>query len=406
MHVLIIPSWYPRQPGDINGCFFRDQAIALRKHGCKVGVIYPELRSLRNWRSIFSGQNGISVEQDEGVSTYRSRGMNWFPRTIVPASKLFVWHGCRLYHRYVAEKGVPDIVHVHSLLYAGSVAAEISRKYAVPFVVTEHSSAFSREMVSAKGLFIAKNSSSVASKKFAVSGAFASLLNNRIGSGNSPWEEIPNIVNEQFLKNKLPSKKDITNFEFINIAFMNENKRQDNILHAFAQTCKSYPNVRLTIGGDGTERRKLEQLAHDLGVAEKVKFTGLLSREQVLAEMAGADAFVLSSRYETFGVVVIEALALGKPVIATRCGGPESIVRKEDGILIPVDDVNALAAAMGQMLENRNDYDPAEIRQACIARYSEAAIATRLKQVYTEIISKGAKHPQKNRATITSSANA
>lgn len=398
MHVLIIPSWYPHQPSDIGGSFFREQAIALHKHGCKVGVIYPELRSLRNWRSIFSGQNGISVEQDEGVATYRSRGMNWFPRTVVPASKLFVWHGCRLYGRYVAENGVPDIVHVHSLLYAGSVAAEISRKYAVPFVVTEHSSAFASEMISAKGMRIAKNASSIAAKKFAVSGAFANLLNKLIGLKNALWEEIPNIVNEKFCTYALPLKNNGNLFEFINIALMDEKKRQDNILHAFAQTCKSYPNVRLTLGGDGPERCKLEKLARDLGIAEKVKFTGLLSREQVLAEMAGADAFVLSSRYETFGVVVIEALALGKPVVATKCGGPESIVRKEDGILIPVDDVNALAAAMRQMMENRNDYDPIEIRQACIARYSEAAIATRLKQVYTEIISKEAKHQQNNRA--------
>lgn len=387
MHVLIIPSWYPRHTGDISGCFFREQALALRKHGCKVGVIYPELRSLRNWRSIFSGQNDISVEQDEGVATYRSRGMNWFPRTVSPASRLFVWHGCRLFDRYIAENGMPDIVHAHSLLFAGPAAAEICRRYAVPFVITEHSSAFASEWISMKGLFIAKSTCSIASKKFAVSGKFASLLNKLLGSEKAPWEEMPNIVNERFCTYPLSPRNNGNVFRFINVALMDEKKGQANILRAFAQTCKSYPSVNLTLGGDGPELRKLKELAHDLGLTNKVRFTGLLSREQVVAEMAAADAFILSSRYETFGVVVIEALALGKPVIATRCGGPESIVRKEDGILIPVDDVNALAAAMRQMLENRNDYDPVEIRQACIARYSEAAIATRLIQVYAEVVS-------------------
>ena len=51
MHVLIIPSWYPEYPEDVRGCFFREQALALQKYGCKVGVIYPQLRSLKNWKS-------------------------------------------------------------------------------------------------------------------------------------------------------------------------------------------------------------------------------------------------------------------------------------------------------------------------------------------------------------------
>lgn len=406
MHVLIIPSWYPRQPGDINGCFFREQAIALRKHGCKVGVIYPELRSLRNWRSFFLGQNVSSVEQDEGVLTYRFLGMNWFPRTVVAASKLFVWRGLQLFKRYIEENGRPDIMHVHSLLYAGSVAAAISKKYAIPFVVTEHSTAFARGIISAKGMLLAQSAAAVASKKYAVSGEFAHLLNRLVVSTDAAWEEMPNIVNGQFCAYPLPSKNHGFYFRFINVALMDEKKRQANILHAFAQTYKSYPNVLLTLGGDGPERNELEQLASNLGIAEKVNFTGLLSREQVLAEMASADAFVLSSLYETFGVVVIEALALGKPVIATRCGGPESIVRKEDGILIEVEDVNALAAAMRQMIEDRNDYDPEVIRQSCIARYSEAAIAARLKQVYAEVISKRSRLQQNNLTAAASSVNA
>jgi len=167
---------------------------------------------------------------------------------------------------------------------------------------------------------------------------------------------------------------------------MTEKKCQVNILHAFSKIAKANPNIYLTLGGDGPVRSQLEQLAQNLDLIDKVKFTGMLSREQVVAEMAAADAFVLSSRYETFGVVVIEALALGKPVIATRCGGPESIVRKEDGILIPVDDVDALAAAMIEIVENRKDYDPAEIRKACSVRFSEAAIAKRLMNIYANVV--------------------
>ena len=385
MHVLIIPSWYPNHPRDIKGCFFREQAIALGKYGCKVGVIYPELRSPRNWRSNFSTQYGITVEQDEGVATYRYKGINWFPRTVIPAMKLFVWHGMQLYNRYIAENGVPDVVHAHSLLNAGSVADKIHEKKNIPFVVTEHSSAFARRLVSEAEIIVAKNSSGRATRRLAVSMAFAELLDNLIGSENIHWEEVPNIVNEEFLSSQLNFGSANKDFEFINVALMGENKQQSNILHAFAKVSKKREDIRLTLGGDGPMRKQLEQLSHDLNISGKVKFTGMLSREQVLATIAGADTFVLSSRYETFSVVLIEALALGKSVIATRCGGPESIVRKEDGILTAVDDIDALAEAMLQMVENRNYYQPEKIREACRARYSEAAIAKRLMNIYAEV---------------------
>ena len=80
----------------------------------------------------------------------------------------------------------------------------------------------------------------------------------------------------------------------------------------------------------------LEALVQEKALTEQVTFLGSLTREQVRQEVSEADAFVLSSEYETFGVVVIEALALGKPVIATRCGGPESIVVPSVGYLVEI----------------------------------------------------------------------
>jgi glycosyltransferase involved in cell wall biosynthesis len=128
-------------------------------------------------------------------------------------------------------------------------------------------------------------------------------------------------------------------------------------------------------------------LATTLGISDQAQFPGRLAREEVLTAMSHANAFVLSSRYETFGVVVIEALALGLPVVSTRCGGPESIVREQDGILVPVDNVEALAEAMVKIYESQNQYNPAEIRDACRDRFSEKAVANRLMKIYSDISS-------------------
>ena len=104
---------------------------------------------------------------------------------------------------------------------------------------------------------------------------------------------------------------------------------------------------------------------------------------------------VLPSKYETFGVVLIESLALGRPVIATRCGGPESIVRQQDGLLIEPNDINALSLAMKSMVKNYENYNSLEIRQACIERFGSRSIAKKIINNYSEIISENIKYKNK-----------
>ena len=79
-------------------------------------------------------------------------------------------------------------------------------------------------------------------------------------------------------------------------------------------------------------------------------------------------------------------MSLGRPVIATRCGGPEDIVLDTNGILVPKDDVEALASAMQTMQRTYSIYKPDEIRQVCIERYSEQVVSERLINVYSEVL--------------------
>ena len=103
-------------------------------------------------------------------------------------------------------------------------------------------------------------------------------------------------------------------------------------------------------------------------------------------EYRDADAFVLASRLETFGVVYIEAMAAGLPVIATACGGPEDFVSPDNGILVPKEDVPALADAMERMIRTRESYDSAAIARFARDRFSPAAVAGELEAVYRQIV--------------------
>jgi glycosyltransferase involved in cell wall biosynthesis len=129
--------------------------------------------------------------------------------------------------------------------------------------------------------------------------------------------------------------------------------------------------VTLLVVGDGEERLQLERLAGELGLDGRVRFLGAQPREQVLRVLRAADAAVLSSRRENFPHVLVEALAVGTPVVATAVGGVPEVVRDgENGLLVQAGDVTALAGAIRAVLED----DALHARLAAGARESVAGL--------------------------------
>ena len=384
MHILIIPSWYRSSKADTQGSFFREQAIALKKQGHQVGIIYPQHRSMRQWKSIFTGPYGFTLEDDEGIPTLRMHTMTWFPRQF-PYLNYWLWvrNGLKLYKRYVEPFGVPDVVHAHTMIYGGLLAWNVQTQYDIPFVVTEHGTAYARNLFAPWELKLAAKAAAAANARLAVSEAFCEELTGFIGSR---WEPCPNVVPGRFTEYELPARSPADRkFVFTDVAYLSKRKGIHHLITAFANAFGTDEDVVLKIGGDGKERASLEALAEALGIAERTIFLGALDRAGVRDLMAQTDVFVLASQYETFGVVVIEALALGKPVIATQCGGPNRVVREQDGLLVEPEDVGAMTQALLYMKNRIDDYDAAEIRSACIARYGEQALVDRLVSIYTSL---------------------
>lgn len=137
------------------------------------------------------------------------------------------------------------------------------------------------------------------------------------------------------------------------VAMHNEKKGIDVLLRAFAQLQDAHPNLRLVLAGDGPLRVQLEALAASLGLTGKVEFCGRQTRSQVGELLRNCEVFVLPSRSEPFGIVLIEAMACGKPVVATTAGGIPEIVQNEvNGILVEPDNSKALAQAIDRVLED------------------------------------------------------
>ncbi|PJI29648.1 glycosyltransferase [Acinetobacter pseudolwoffii] len=384
MHILIIPSWYPQFSGDVGGSFFREQAIALKKVGYSVGVISPQVRSLKHIKNILKKPYGLTRENDEGIYTLRWYTANYFPKAKNYNKNRWMRIALKLFETYVEQHGKPDIIHVHSMWYAGFAALLIYEKYGIPYVITEHSSAFARNLIPQEGVDSLKSVVKQAKARIAVSQKFSNYLETQFPSNH--WLYIPNIVNDDFFT--LPKAVENTDLSskirIISICHLNKNKNTELLIKAFALVLERDVdlNLELVIGGDGEERKTLQKLVESLGLKNHVQFLGSLTRNQVKQEINQSSIFVVSSKYETFGVVVVEALALGKPVVSTQCGGPESIINKDVGVLVENDSVSELAKGILHVSTHLNDYDADTLRTYCLENFSEKAVINRLTNIY------------------------
>lgn len=386
MHVLIIPSWYPETPEDVDGIFFRLQAQALQRSGLKIGVTAPVFRSMRGKpASVVNGSYGIRSYTEENIPTYVYKSMYFFPRLPYLDRHRWVRAGWKLFEHYVRDHGTPDIIHAHSMNHAGILAQQIHAKTGIPFVLTEHSSTYARKLIRNWQRPAMLQSAQQCSARIAVSKDFCRLLETEYGGLD--WQYIPNSLSPAFIRPvDLANKPKNADFTFCSVAHLNYNKGFDILLPAFAEALKTHPDLKLKIGGTGLIASQLHNLAAELGLENSVEFLGGLQNDQVLDLMFRSDAFVLASRNETFGVVFIEALSQGLPVAATRCGGPQTIINENNGILVPVGDVQALAGALVSLYENRGRYDAQTLRADCLNEFGEEAVVRQITAVYKTIL--------------------
>jgi glycosyltransferase involved in cell wall biosynthesis len=162
---------------------------------------------------------------------------------------------------------------------------------------------------------------------------------------------IANPINIDYLESPpleigLPGKKNI-----VTVARLHPKKRLDLLIRAFAAIAGKI-DCGLVVIGDGPERGRLESLCHSLGVAEKVRFTGVLTNPWSLA--GNCDIFVLSSEYEGMPNALLEAMACGLAVISFDCPtGPRELIRHgHNGVLVPLLDLDALTREMERLLRD------------------------------------------------------
>jgi len=324
-------------------------------------------------------------EQCDGINIYRMKIFCPLKHGMEGHREAFARGILQLYDQYELAAQCPDVIHAHCCVWAGYAAMRLSKKSGIPYVITEHATLFElhKDRISKSNENYIRQTFENATKVICVSHAFAKLISEYRTLDDI--EVIGNVVDfEQF---SLREQETHDEMRFLTICYMNtsdqlKKKGIDILLKGWKSFSEEHDAVKLIIGGGGHAAKKAVEWCREYNIEQSIEFIGQLSREQVVAQMQACDVFVLPSRYETFGVVYIEAMACGKPVIAAANGGPDDFVTDKNGILIPSDDTKGLQWALEEMYEHHRKYKADTIRETVENQFSAATVVRQLERVY------------------------
>lgn len=386
--MLVLARSYPSDVFPTLGLWVEQPTVRLAED-CDVRVVspvpwcppLPELGPLRQYTRF---RRLPAEEIRRGVQILRPRFAVGPGTTLYPFEARAYAAGVERTVRRLRRTFPFDLVHAHMIYPDGVVAHRIAQRYGVPFVVTEHApwdGWLDRPGVARQAVPAARAAASVLPVSTSVERSI-----RRYAGDSVQTEVIPVGVDTALF---VPSgESERQSDRILYVGWINYNKGIDVLLEAMrGLAARGLPGRLALVGGSYYRNTRLQEerlraVAASLDLGDRVTFLGRQPPEEVARLMARSAVVVLPSKAESFGAVLVEALACGTPVVATRCGGPEDIVDPEVGRLVPVGDPAALADAISAVLASRGGYDPARLRARAVERYSWEPVVERIRAVY------------------------
>jgi glycosyltransferase involved in cell wall biosynthesis len=382
MKILFLTADYPNFYSSLSGIFCRDHAFALRSVCSDVIVLAVVPISLKQVWLKRKMKFGLTKEVDGGMITYKylfpSIPKLWRMNMAI-LTKIIL---C-LYKIVKVDNYQPDVIQIHEY-QAGYGGYKILKRYKIPYFITEHLSIFFNFSLSSSQINFARLVFHNAAACVGVSNSFCNKLSAKF---DIRFEYIPNVYNFSKIEYRIQRKK--KKVEICTIGNLVKTKNHHMLIKAINKLNNDIDDIELHIGGGGPEFENLKQLAELLGLPEKVVFHGVMEHSDAIDLINSCDLFVLSSGYETFGIVLIEALACGKPVVSTKCGGPESIINSEKvGILVDNNE-DALYRGMLKAIKRiqSNFYDPDYLKSYVQTSFSKEVVGRQYVDLYEKTIS-------------------
>jgi glycosyltransferase involved in cell wall biosynthesis len=405
--VLVLSHMFPHpeQPG--SGPFILEQVQALRRAGVdarvvcgrpfwltsvrsplKLLVLAPRIASafITFLRVLFAARRGWRVV--DGVP------VRYVPYLVVAPFWSHAWCyrvSMRCSLLLLRREFAPDVVHAHTAYLDGSAARMLSRAWRLPYVVTEHTGPFSVLMHHRTIRRTTLQSLREADAMVSVSRALEREILGYLGEPHPRPVVVPNVVDTDRFASGSPARGRPEALRLLFVGFFVPVKNLPLLLDAFTVVLERRPHVTLDLVGGGETPADTQAVVRDVaqrGLSHAVRVHGFAARDEVARLMREAcDIFVLPSRTETFGVVAAEALASGRPVVATRCGGPEDIVTEPwMGALCANGDPKSLAQAILDVADRLDGIDAERLAASARERFGGGAVARRLMQVYDDVL--------------------
>lgn len=386
MKVLVLVNDFPNEDNSYaTNIFVKEQVRAMSKLADEINVLVPiprgiELKRKTSYRDYDIGEN---------IHVHFVKYLNLlFPIAYSKLRKEWVWAETRVLKKFIDRHNIKfDIIHAHYTWPCGAVGVKLKERYNVPLVITEHTHVSLYPLLEKRDpiiidtwnradVIIRVNKRDIPKfKQIVPSAKFVHIPN-----GYNPDRIKP--IEQKYAREALNIPSDLK--VLFNLARLHPYKGHKYLIEAVSIVIKERKDVVCFIGGSGPLRNTLQDQINKLGLQEHVKLLGFVPDDQLALWMNAADLFVLPSLSESFGLVVLEALAVGTPVVATYNGGSEEIVTSEDyGLLCPPKDPECLAEKILIALEK--EWDREKIRKYA-EQFTWEKITKQILEIYKKLL--------------------
>lgn len=385
MHILELPSFFP----PYGGMFCADQSVALALKGNTVRIAANVNLSLRispKWyftspvKPYMQKVRGIEVmrKNTRGIPfSLKARSMHWINNTV------------RLVDKYVEKYGKPDIVHAHCCKWAGYAAMLISRKYNVPYVITEHLPyAILDEEIGDRTknswiIDMMKEAYRAASMVIPVSEELVEDISDIVGK-DYKWKYISNTIDVEFFSFRQRKKEKAGEYVVCCVGDFVKRKGYDILLPTIKTFMERYNvNLKLIIAGNNTDSDKMKNLIRSNGMEQYTEVRGKVDKYEVRDILYMSDCFVFTTRSEVQPLVLLEAMSTGLPVVST-----EAIPRSErivGGCFIgETDNVDSLVEQL-HVVYTMKDFDGKAVSEAIAKLASPDAVGKLLTSLFEDV---------------------
>ncbi|MEF3694348.1 MAG: glycosyltransferase [Candidatus Cloacimonadota bacterium] len=379
MRILVFSSSFPNPVEPVNGNFvYRTLQAFPPEHELVIVAPVPfGLAARRDCKESILFEEELELGADL-VKVYRPRYLLLPHNLLHPFIGFLMFLLCFHLVRKIHREQPLDLIHTHFAYPDGIAVSWLSGLLGIPFLITEHRGLLLETL---KNLWIGGQLKRVyrkASRVVTVSEYSSKVL----ADYGLDALVIPNGIDiERFTIN--PARQTPT--LFVAVSSLIPAKGLDFLIEAMGILKARGKSYSLDIIGEGKHRSSLQEKVRGLGLEAEIKFLGQLPPSQVESLLSHYDVLVVSSLRESFSIVLIEAMASGLPVVATRCGGPDSIVNEDTGILVTPGSAESLAEGILELERKWEQYDPELIRDYARNKYSLGGVMKSYLELYESI---------------------